>query len=224
MANRSNGIVVTTHKATYIPPTLNPGYGGFLPELRHQYGETYGRGTCKNFYSQRARRLHLVPPIQSVNIIQDKIIRAHDFTKTEHSNAIPGVPTIRRVSEPAVPPCLSSFEHSPTILSLSEGLNLSAFSRNNSILSKSVNRNRINELDEFMKKVNQHRQSYKSITGQIPKVKHFVVPKDFGDRKLGFHSFSLSEQAKTKRTGRVRGKYRSSNRERAMRDLHFEER
>ena len=63
MANRSNGIVVTTHKATYIPPTLNPGYGGFLPELRHQYGETYGRGTCKNFYSQRARRLHLVPPM-----------------------------------------------------------------------------------------------------------------------------------------------------------------
>ena len=233
MATRGKGTVITTHKATYIPTHLNPGYRGFLPDLRHQYGETYGRSTTRHFYTERARAVALVPK--------------HASVREEYK------PIIKRKSEPGIPPCLSQQKNQQTTLghalgndfdtSMPSSLgNNKIFAGNSHILAKSLNRSRIYELDNMMQKCQDHRKAYKDISGCTPYVKYFVVPENFGDRYVGnryakycdMHGINIDDNGSGRQNGGLLVKngrysclgryYRSSNRERAMRDLHFEKR
>ena len=136
MANRGKGTVITTHKATYVPATLNPGYSGFLPDLRHQYGETYGRSTTRHFYTERGRAVTLIPK--------------HASAKTEYK------PIIRRKSAPGIPPCLSN-ENSFDTTVPSGTSNSNIFAKNSHILARSLNRNRIYQLDKLMEQCQNHR-------------------------------------------------------------------
>ena len=215
MAHRSAGTVVTTHKATYIPPHLSPGYSGFLPALRHQYGETYGRATTRNFYTDRARQVMLIEPHKSEN---------HPYT-----------PIIKRRSPPGQPPCLNK-SYTSDDCTFTPVTNREKFGRNSVILAKSLNRDRVESLDKMMNDCMEHRRSYKDITGLTPRVKFFVIPTEFGNRCMGqrrtsYESAQMSSAAQYNNrsrtmpvTNRSMTMYRSSNRERAMRDLHFEHR
>ena len=229
MAHRSAGTVVTTHKATYIPPHLSPGYGGFLPALRHQYGETYGRTTTRNFYTERARQVMLIPPHLSENIEKPK-------RKPIIECPYPDIPNIRRHSPPGQPPCLNKSYVSDDIYFTQTPKN-ERFGRNSTVLARSLNRNKVAKLDNMMRDCGEHRKAYQDITGLTPRVKFFVIPKEFGGRCLGARN-TQKESEMVSSAGGFRSKshkndnvgmslsqyYQSSNRERAMRDLHFEHR
>ncbi|TNN16829.1 UPF0573 protein C2orf70 isoform 1 [Schistosoma japonicum] len=49
-----SGDLKTTHKATFIPPRLMPGYRGHCPSEKFDYGQTYGAYTCKRFQDYRS--------------------------------------------------------------------------------------------------------------------------------------------------------------------------
>merc|ERR1739847_20576 len=210
MAQRGAGTVVTPHKATYIPAHLNPGYGGFLPELRHQYGETYGRATNRHFHIQRARNVALLAPHQSKNVPYERF-------------PSPYAPMIRRCGPPGEGPYLNKVPASNESKVSSQN-----YGRNSVILARSLNRDRIEKLDRMMQQCQEHRGAYKDISGKTPAVKFFVIPKEFGDRCVGNHYSQRSTVADTSSTYYSRSMpskyYQSSNRERAMRDLHFEHR
>ena len=103
------------------------------------------------------------------------------------------------------------------------------------MLARSLNRDKVAKLDGMMKDCKEHRKAYKDITGLTPRVKFFVIPSEFGDRCLGKRNTKKesvmisSASGFRSKTGKndvlqIKRAYQSSNRERAMRDLHFEHR
>jgi len=228
MAHRSAGTVVTTHKATYIPPHLSPGYGGFLPALRHQYGETYGRATTRNFYTERARQVMLIPPHMSENAEKPQRVPTFECP-------YPGIPRIKRHSPPGQPPCLNKSYVSDDVYFTPEP-KTERFGRNSTVLARSLNRDKVAKLDNMMRDCSEHRKAYQDITGLTPRVKFFVIPTEFGGRCLGRRNTKHESVMVSSASGfRSRSNkndslqinkrlYQSSNRERAMRDLHFEHR
>ncbi|XP_007260925.2 protein FAM166C B [Astyanax mexicanus] len=52
---RRNGTLITHSHATYIPPTLMPGYSGHVPSTKFLYGLTFGNASISYFMdTQRA--------------------------------------------------------------------------------------------------------------------------------------------------------------------------
>ncbi|XP_065187415.1 ciliary microtubule inner protein 2C-like [Sycon ciliatum] len=47
----------TTNEHTFSAPQRMPGYGGYCPGARYQYGETFGTGTAAFFHDYRQRHL-----------------------------------------------------------------------------------------------------------------------------------------------------------------------
>ena len=218
MAQRGVGTVVTPHKATYIPAQLNPGYCGFLPELRHQYGETYGRATTRHFYGERARNIALTPPHRSMKVPYGP---GHPRMFDQIRNGYPIIPQLKRYGPPGEGPLLTTDPVAHAHQSKSDD----SYGRNSVVLARSLNRGRIEKLDRMMHQCQDHRRAYKDSSGKTPAVTFFVVPKEFGNRMVGRQPGSfVCEDVFVGGKTKSRPYYRSSNRERAMRDLHFEHR
>ncbi|XP_074643137.1 ciliary microtubule inner protein 2C-like [Tubulanus polymorphus] len=199
--SRSAGTLITTHNATYIPPSLMPGYKGHCPTTKFDYGETYGHATAKYFQDYRS---------QALNSSKSPYERGGQF------------PTY--------------YTHDPTLVISNRTRTRDRFLHAPSYELSNIHHDRNDEIKRFDKQAQSHRENYRDKSGFIPRVNHFVLPvpaeETFKKQALMLLSSNYIEDVHLPKIetairrlpiNKQFSSY-SSVRDRAMRDVYFEQR
>ncbi|KAI7799660.1 putative UPF0573 protein C2orf70-like protein [Triplophysa rosa] len=78
---RGNGTLITRNNATYIPPSLMPGYRGHVPTTKFMYGETFGNSTLKHFQNSRSETMASSKSHCYTGDVSVMTLRSHMHTK-----------------------------------------------------------------------------------------------------------------------------------------------
>ncbi|XP_070555278.1 ciliary microtubule inner protein 2C-like [Ptychodera flava] len=199
--SRSAGTLITTHNATYIPPRLMPGYKGHCPTTKFDYGETYGHATAKYFQDYRSATLN--------------------NSKSNYSTG-GQFPTI--------------YSHNPDLVMSARDRTRERYRTAPKYQLSNLQYDREEDLSKFDTLAQQHREHYKDRTGTMQRVDYFMLPVKAEEqfKKQSAYLIQLSQSLDSAHRPnvpigiqrRLLGKYlpKSSVRDRAMRDVHFERR
>lgn len=183
-----------------------PGYKGHCPTIKFDYGETYGHATAKYFQDYRSATLN--------------------SSKSPYADG-GQFPTY--------------YTHDPTLVISNRTRTRDRFLSAPKYELNNVDHDRVDELNQFDELSQAHREYYKDKSGMVGRVDAFVIPTKAEDQfKKHLPFLILSTKYKNdvqlpKLDGIVRrsqpaAKFqsmltsRSSVRDRAMRDLHYEKR
>lgn len=139
--SRSAGTLVTTNNATYIPPRFMPGYRGYCPTIKYDYGETYGNQTAKYFQDYRSSVL---------NSSADPYKRGGQF------------PTV--------------YSHDPDLVISARTRTQDRWLHAPKYQLSNVGHDRKEELYQFNKLSQAHREHYKDKTGTGSSINYFSIP------------------------------------------------
>jgi len=139
--SRSAGTLVTTNNATYIPPRFMPGYRGYCPTIKFDYGETYGNKTAKYFQDYRSSVL---------NSSADPYCKGGQF------------PTV--------------YTHNPDLVISNRTRTQDRWLQAPKYQLSNVNHDRKEELYQFDKLSQKHREHYKDKTGTVNGINFFSIP------------------------------------------------
>ncbi|GFN95047.1 upf0573 protein c2orf70 homolog b-like [Plakobranchus ocellatus] len=139
--SRAAGTLITTNNATYIPPRFMPGYRGYCPTIKYDYGETYGNQTAKYFQDYRSSVL---------NSSADPYCKGGQF------------PTV--------------YSHNPDLVISNRTRTRDRWLQAPRYRLSNVDHDRKEELYQFDKLSQAHREHYTDKTGTVKSVDFYSIP------------------------------------------------
>nr|KAI8754574.1 FAM166C A protein [Biomphalaria glabrata] len=146
--SRAAGTLITTNNATYIPPRFMPGYRGYCPTIKYDYGETYGNQTAKYFQDYRSSVL---------NSSADPYAKGGQF------------PTV--------------YSHNPDLVISNRTRTQDRWLLAPKYQLSNVDHDRKEEIYQFNRLANAHREHYTDKSGTVKPVDYFSIPTS-GERQF----------------------------------------